>query len=366
MKIEVQLQRNPLLIIKSTDETILSKISCVGDPHLGRVFKTGVPSERLGEREESQYNTFFSLLNPSDPLIKVVVIMGDLFDKFIVSPTVVLRTFEIIKQAVLSNPNIRYCLIPGNHDLSKDVLRKSSYELLYLSLSKLEEEVENLTAVLHNNSYDILEVTPKCRFYLNLVAYSPFDNSNMWDNTIEQDVFLTDPLNKGVISFGHWDSLSIIDSGYVPTQKLLDKSILTISGHEHVFKSYQYPYDTNKNTVIFTGSMQPYSHAEDPEKSIYVTIDTDTLEDYDLTTLKNKCVRLYCDPMFKLEKRFDCLSLSYMAKEKEHDDLTEDDIQVLENSYQSHMIAFFDKLGDDFSSTLKESFVNKDYSNACS
>lgn len=359
MQIEILPQRNPHILFLE-DDKVLAKILCIGDPHLGRIFKTGVPSHRLGEREESQYLLFEDLLNPKDPLIKSIVIMGDLFDKFIVSPTVVLRTFNIIKKAVINNPNINYNLIPGNHDLSKDASKKSSYELLAVSLEKIEENFDNLTVVLHGNSYDILEVQG-IRFYLNLVAYSPFDNSRMWYKDIEKDVFKTDPLNMGVISFGHWDSLSILDSGYTPSQELLDKSLLVISGHEHVHRSYVYPYDVNSKSIVFTGSMQPYSHAEDPEKKLYLTIDTDNLDDYSADDLKDKCVRLFCDHSFKLEKPIDCLSLSYMIKEREHVEMTEEEIQVLENSYSTHMLSFFDKLGDDFSESLREAFVNKEY-----
>ena len=359
MQIEILPQRNPQILFLEDDQ-VLAKILCIGDPHLGRVFKTGVPSHRLGEREESQYLLFEDLLNPKDPLIKNIVIMGDLFDKFIVSPTVVLRTFEILKKAVIQNPHINYNLIPGNHDLSKDTSKKSSYELLAVSLEKIEDNFDNLNVVLTGNSYDIIQVD-QYRFYLNLVAYSPFDNSRMWDKDIEKDVFTTDPTNMGVISFGHWDSLSILESGYTPTQELLDKSLIVVSGHEHVHRSYTYPYDVNKKNVIFTGSMQPYSHAEDPEKKLYLTIDTDNLSDYTAADLKDKCVRLYCDHSFKLEQPIDCLSLSFMIKEREHVEMTEEEIQVLENSYQTHMLNFFDKLGDEFSESLRTAFVNKEY-----
>lgn len=359
MQIEILPQRNPHILFLE-DNKVLSKILCIGDPHLGRVFKTGVPSHRLGEREELQYLQFEDLLNPKDPLVTNIVIMGDLFDKFIVSPTVVLRTFNIIKKAVINNPNITYSLIPGNHDLSKDTTKKSSYELLSVSLEKVEEDYQNLTVVLHGNSYDIIEVEGQ-RFYLNLVAYNPFNNDNMWDKNIEKDTFNTDPLNQGVISFGHWDSLSILESGYTPTQELLDKSILVISGHEHVHRSYVYPYDTSKTNIVFTGSMQPYSHAEDPEKSLYLTIDADKLATYKDADLKDKCVRIYCDHNFKLEKPIDCLSLSFLVKEAEHVEMTEEEIQVLENSYQTHMLNFFDKLGDEFSESLRTAFLNKEY-----
>lgn len=360
MNIEIENKRNPCILFKDSSGNVVSKILCIGDPHLGRTFRTGVPSHRLGERESHQFSTFSELLSSKDPLVKAVVILGDLFDKFVVSPTVVYDTHYYIKEAVLKNPGIQYSLIPGNHDLSKDSFKKSSYELLCIALSGLEDVVTNLTTILYSTSYDIIEIDSNTRFYLNLVAYSPFNNT-MWDEDIEHEVFNTDPLNRGVISFGHFDSLSILDSGYTPTQELLDKSLFVVSGHEHVYKQYTYPYDKNKTLVIFTGSMEPYSHAEDPDKSLYITIDSDKLDTIELEGLKYHNVRLYCEPNFKLKEAIDCFSLSFMVKETEHEELSEEEVQLLDSSYQSNMLSYFDTLGDDFSESLRSIFISKDY-----
>ena len=54
----------------------------IGDPHLGRVFKTNVPLDRRGEREVMMQNQFWDEIHSIDDLI---VIVGDLFDHWYVS-----------------------------------------------------------------------------------------------------------------------------------------------------------------------------------------------------------------------------------------------------------------------------------------
>jgi DNA repair exonuclease SbcCD nuclease subunit len=130
LNITYQIERNPIINIEYNNK-ITNKILCIGDPHLGRVFRTGVPAHRVGEREEGQYAALRRLLNPTDPLITHIVIMGDLFDKFVVSPTVVLKAVELLQEASNTNSNIEYYVIPGNHDMTKDTSKKSSYELFY-------------------------------------------------------------------------------------------------------------------------------------------------------------------------------------------------------------------------------------------
>ena len=136
LNITYQIERNPIINIEYNNK-ITNKILCIGDPHLGRVFRTGVPAHRVGEREEGQYAALRRLLNPTDPLITHIVIMGDLFDKFVVSPTVVLKAVELLQEASNTNPNVEYYVIPGNHDMTKDTSKKSSYELVVNMVLKI-------------------------------------------------------------------------------------------------------------------------------------------------------------------------------------------------------------------------------------
>ena len=356
-------KRNPVISLIKDDE-VIHKIACIGDPHLGRVFKTGVPSDRVGEREKSLYNTFHKLMNPTDPLVKDVVVVGDLFDKFIVSPTVVLTAYNIILKAYNDNPNVRYTIIPGNHDLSKDTSKKSSYELLYNLLFTLSMGSERLITLLNHPKYVTIDNEDgSINTVLAFDCYNPFPEQRWSFEDMSAECWKE---AENIITFGHWDSLDIIESGYTPSQELLDGSTLVVSGHEHSYKFYNYPFDVNNNPVLFTGSMQPYSHAEDPEGWIYVTIDQDELVDYDLSTLKYKCVRIYCDNTFALTTPIDCLSLSYLYKESEIvEDTLEEDIQSLDDSYTARMTNIISALKSDtgYEEDILEIFKEKGYLN---
>lgn len=353
--------RNPIVSILK-DGLVIHKILCIGDPHLGRVFKTGVPSNRLGEREILQYEALKLLLNPTDPLIKDIVIMGDLFDRFIVSPTVVLETFKLLRDAYDNNPDVRYSLIPGNHDLSKDTTRKSSYEILYYLFFDNILMSERFEMCLHTPRYLTVDyANGELHTILLLDAYTPFIERRMSYYDVSADVFSE---ADNIISFGHWDSLEILESGYTPAQDWLDNCDLIVSGHEHTPREYYYPYDTNRTPVLFTGSLQPYSHAEDPLKEIYITVDQDDLESYTEDHFKNMCLRIHCDSSFILSKPINCLALSYIIKEPDTVQLTEEELQTLDNSYQLKLASFLEQDESEFAKELKSIFLNKEFLDA--
>ena len=82
-------QRNPIIEIPYEDTVY--RIQIIGDPHFGKTFKTGVPTSKIGIREEYQLNTFKELLNTSD--IDHFIIMGDLFDKFVVNNEILIKVY---------------------------------------------------------------------------------------------------------------------------------------------------------------------------------------------------------------------------------------------------------------------------------
>lgn len=341
--------RNPVIDLTDGNGEVFHKISCIGDPHLGRVFKTGVPSDRLGEREESLFADFTKLMNPTDPLIKTVVIMGDLFDRFIVSPTTLLQAFDIITNAVYSNPSVSYVLLPGNHDLSKDATKKSSYEVL----SHLPNpDPERFHVILNRPHVEMIDR----KFALVFDNYAPFAEERTPFSFYKHRI-LAD--TKHIIAFGHYDSLDILESGYTPDSELLASASLIVSGHEHTYREYFYP--NSKTPILYTGSMQPYTHAEDPDKNIYITVDENDLHKYPEGFFKNKCLRIYCEASFVLPTPIDCLALSYLTKEPKIEELSEDDLQVLDNSYQIKLAAFLENIEDPYAKELQSLFLNKEF-----
>lgn len=308
LKLQYNIERNPIIEVVS-DGKVIDKILFIGDPHLGRRFITGVPSHRVGDREAFVYAQFSRLLDNTDPLISKIIIVGDLFDKFVVSPTVVFEAFRLLNNV---SEDIDVYLIPGNHDLSKDTTKISSFQLLTTILDRVPnihviKKSEN-RPIYYNNAKDILNLYFDC--------YDPFSDCIAAEDM--EELAKSGP----IISTGHWDSLSILDHGYIPHKDILTHSTLTVSGHEHTYREYAYPFDKSKSKVLFTGSMQPYSHAEDPDKNIYTTISEKDLSKYDLSKdFKYKCIRIECSPLFALTEPVDCFALTFKVIAEEQKDI---------------------------------------------
>lgn len=307
--------RNP--IIEVSDDF---HIQTIGDPHLGREFRNNVFSHRRGEREQQVWNTFTTLLKPKSSKVKIIKIVGDLFDTFSVKSDITLKAFEILKNAVENNPNVEYIIIPGNHDLSKDVTKVSTYQIFYTLVNLLN--LNNLHCILEEHKiirYE--EVAILC------CAYNPFENTELDLKYITE----LESIDTPIITVGHFDGFEINGKGYTPTPKMKELSNLIVSGHEHTYKELQ----LDSVSILFTGSMQPYSHAEDPMSDYYITLDCDILDDLDLSTLKNKFVRILRDSDFELKESFDCMSLTYQLKEQ---DTTKEEIDlatIVENTKSS-------------------------------
>ena len=296
--INYKLDRNPILSHSYIDEEgveVTTTILCIGDPHFGKRFTTGVPKHRLGEREVNMLAEFKRLIRYKADYI---IIMGDLFDKFIVSPTVLYTVYEALSEIT----DTLIYIIPGNHDLSKDVTKTSSFTLFGKLVNSTLENVKVIEVS------DLVQVNDM--LYLYLDAYSPFSNQSL----VPYDVISTINNKQNgceVVSFGHWDSMDLTSNGWMPSNELLSLSDLVVSGHEHSYKEYTYPTDKSKTKILFTGSMQPYSHAEDPDNNIYVTLKRDELSKYDLTKdFQYKCLRVLCDSYFVFDEVVDCYSLN--------------------------------------------------------
>lgn len=330
--------RNPVITLDTGEE-----IQTIGDPHLGREFKTNVNLHRRGEREKSVWTTFTSLLNCGKD---VVVCVGDLFDTFAVRTEVVLKAFDLVSEACTKHPKTTFIFIPGNHDLSKDKTKASSYQM-FAKLCGLDCK-SNLIVVLDKDNHTTVGDT-----LLHLTAYNPFEAAK-----VEKEDF--DRIKKWdgeVIAFGHYDSVNIDGKGYVPPRSLTRYCTLVVSGHEHTYT------ENKRGKLLVTGSMQPYSHAEDPDQTTYISIDSDTISDLDTTVFKDMFVRILCDSKFVLEDKFECLSLTYKLKDStdkkeeiEELDTTTIDIDTL--TYEQSL-ALALELEEGLDSTYKEQYVNK-------
>lgn len=305
--------RNPILNVDYYDiENNLQtcRIQLIGDPHFGKTFKTGVPSSKIGLREKSQFEDFKNLLLTND--VNEYVIVGDLFDKFSVPNNILLQIKDLLLTIFLKKPHLKCHIICGNHDLSKDKTKVSSFEIF----SHLINENPLLTNVFVYTKSTLYTYVDKkgptnLKFYFD--AYDPF-----YEETDLNEKFINNFSNKietndKIISFGHWDDPRKKE-GYLPPKSLIDVSFSLVSGHYHIPEKIK----INKKEFFYTGSLQPYNHGEDLESILYETISYSDLEDLfknkkinKIKKLEQKNVRVNCYPGYIFPYTLDCMSFIY-------------------------------------------------------
>lgn len=265
----------------------------LGDPHLGKRFRNGVPLHRLGDREKTQWADFRSSLFTTG--CQVHVCMGDIFDGFIVPLTVILKTATIYREAALASPNVVFVLLRGNHDASRDLERTSAFDILAALLA----DVSNIRVV----KDEVFNAAGGQSY----VPWHPVHNAS------EIAVQVSD---NCTIAFGHWDVVTVSDkSNEVPVAVLKSKGVeVIITGHDHL----QSEIEIDGVRVIRTGSMQPYSHSEDPKGERYVTLTPDEVRER--TDLADKCVRVRLKPDEIFDDVIECLSFSKVRDKADEDE----------------------------------------------
>lgn len=266
------------MIIEHNGKTI----ELLGDPHLGRQFVNGVPLHRRGEREKSLWADFErSVLETKADLH---ICMGDLFDKPFVGYDLIGELVELYRQAP---KNTDFWILRGNHDASRDLERRSAFDLLGLALEGVCGNVRLLKSVTASKYWDLV-----------VFPWSPTHTST------ELVQVATDQLNAGMIALGHWDVDGHSDN-LIPTKSLAERGITrAYTGHVHLPSEFK--RDGVHVTVV--GSMQPLAHGEDATDERYVT---KTLEEVraDPAAFKDKCLRILLEPGEVIDFEIDCLQL---------------------------------------------------------
>lgn len=247
-----------------------TKVKFLGDPHIGKKFVHGVLLERRGEREGMQYHDLLQAVTDPEGA-KFHICVGDIFDKMVVSPEEVIKVAAAYKYAAWSNPKTNFVIIRGNHDASRDMTKRSSFDVL-------KEILES-----YSNIYIFSEANT-----LGNIAFCPWSPFKTATEVLES---LPSPGPYDAV-IGHWDMDDFGDENpnLIPVPALKKVTNLAYTGHVHV--SYTATY--GDLTVHVTGSMQPYTHAEDPEGNLYVTLTPDEAAERD--DLTNKCVRIKAGP----------------------------------------------------------------------
>lgn len=271
-----------------------SRIAFIGDPHLGKEFITGVPLNRRGEREASQRTEFLRQLTDRASNVKICV--GDIFDKFTVPAAVTLWTAAAIEMVALEYPDDEFYFLMGNHDASRDVDKRSSFDILRAILAP----VQNVVVVADGPYLD-----PNGRFVL--LPWHPF-------KTAEEIADGVPPDRRFDLAVGHWDITDFGDgnTNVIPYDTLSTFTSKIVTGHDHTPRTLQF----GDMDVTIVGSMMPYSHGEDPSNTTYVTmakLEYESLQSFEI--LKNKCVRILLQPGEQAPDPCDCLQFTVKTME---------------------------------------------------
>lgn len=275
----------------------------IGDAHLGKRFEVGVPLHRRGERERMQMGQFRAELMAGGDLN---IQMGDIFDKMVVPYAVIHETAQAYRDARAANPDTIYAVLRGNHDASRDVERVSAFDLLAQILQPM----------------GVLVARDEPRFlYINyethvLVPWHPVVTAA---EMVEQHA---DKIAGAHAVYGHWDVV-MGQENQIPSARLAELCGRAVTGHDH-----------NKRELVMdgldvevVGSMQPYSHAEDPDGRLYVT---KSLTEALTEDLRDKCVRVVLRPDEVLDQAIDCLQLTIQHADKDVVELGDVDFEAFD------------------------------------
>lgn len=273
----------------------------IGDPHLGLKFETGVPLHRRGEREQKQFAKFVEALRTPD--VEFNIMVGDLFEHPYVSHGVVVAAAEAYLAAAKDLPATKFAAMAGNHDRPRAVGQTGAWESFR---AMIDGRRDNLVAV---DKPGLLDQG---------LAVVPWE----WDRTaIEQVKDLRAHQNGAGVVIGHWDLKSYggDESHLAPTAALTDKGWSKFySGHYHTPGEYR----VGGHTVHCTGSLEPYSHGEDPCGVLYVTAPLSEVE-ANPEQFKDKCLRVILNPGEELPSGLDCLAVTPLRQQGEARDVPE-------------------------------------------
>ena len=267
----------------------------IGDPHIGIDFDNrGTPLHRRGERRASQFQQLAEEL-AKDVTLNVMV--GDLFDKPVVPQKLLYKTYTLYRDAALARPQTTFVLLAGNHDVPREKMDAVTGEPNLGSIHSLKEMLRWLPNVRVVMEPEIIGD----------IAFFPWE----WGVTALEQV--NGPLPNTAV--GHWDIVSFggDDSHLCPVNRLQDHGIdKIITGHYHLSGDY--------GPVFCTGSLQPYTHAEDPNGTMYRTLTLAELEVADPAEIRDLNIRVLLAPGEVIPDNIDCLSLTKKRLDEEGSD----------------------------------------------
>jgi hypothetical protein len=280
----------------------MARLKLTGDVHLGKKFQQNVPLHRRGDREKMQWEQLERELMDCDGA-DAHIQMGDIFDGFVVSFAVIMRLVELYKRARAKNPNVRFGVLRGNHDADRDLDRVSAFDVLAELLAAIGVVVAKDEPV---------EILPGHW----MIPWHPIISAQAMVN------HYADRLAGAAAVFGHWDVV-MGEENRCPAQALAQLGVGAIyTGHDHLPRIER----VDGVDVFVVGSMQPYSHAEDPGEIIYVTR---TLAEVraDPNGFAMKALRVVLDPGETFDLQIDCLQLQVTRGKVEAEEVDLGEVQ---------------------------------------
>lgn len=241
-------------------------VALIGDVHAGRKFKTNVPLNRIGEREESLLNDLWNALQCYPHLETHLVIMGDLFDKFQVDNNTLLAVNACLQNAV--SDKIHLHILRGNHDISRDLTLSSSFDVL----KNLCDSNKNIHFYDADTPCSILQLP-----HLRIMAL-PYSTTTSATEMAEA-LPTNDPSEKAFYVLAHWD----LTAHGEDTHNLIPAEVLARKGVTKVYTGHIHKPQT---VTLFglpvqaVGSLQPYAHGEELKgETLYQTLHKNEVEE---------------------------------------------------------------------------------------
>lgn len=380
IKYKVIGQRNPIVEFydENKPEVILYCIQLVGDSHLGRKFINNVPKHRLGHRSNMVFEKFKNILDCKDIKVDMYVMLGDLFDKTTISNEALSQTIDIVKSACIRNPNCLYYILSGNHDLSRDSSKISSFSLFKKYFTETLR-LDNLHII---DQYTLPITIAEINSLLYFANYDPFQTLDEYVQTQggKPLVDIVTKHSKGLnkICFGHFEVESFdpdnpkYRSDLIP-QFIKDNFHLYCGGHIHLPSRVK--FNDCELDVIIAGSLQPFAFGEEIKEDggLYVTAPLDVcnkLLERNIECFKNSNVRILYDRNEAINlPDFDCLSKVFkLIHNGEQESTFLSDLKTNSEpiSFKSLVIDSLNKvehLDIQFVNELKQIFNNREYNN---
>lgn len=246
------------------------KIACTADLHL-KMFndkefdENGNPLKLIETLNNFRYMLDYCKNNKID----TVIIAGDINDTKLVASV---KAFSMFMDILTEYENIKFIMIPGNHDMASREGFESAIDLLQG----------------YNNVLTIREKTK-----IDNIFYVPYSSHMIEDivdesKNIDSDILVTHVgLSDAQLSNGA-SIKSRLNSSHLKKWKLV------ITGHYHKPQTV--------NNVWYTGSLIPHRRDEAGEQKRFLVVDTDTFEVESINTdLYRKYITFVIDDKEKIE-----------------------------------------------------------------